>query len=162
MDPFVTPLEVHKLMYFMQEAGQPLNLRYAKAVYGPYAENLRHTFNDVEGHLVSAYADGGDQPDKQLELVPGAVNDAETFLENDESTRARLARVGDLVSGFETPFGLELLSTVHWVATRENAAALEDLTRKVYAWIERKRRFSPDQIRIAFETLQDKGWLEAA
>jgi hypothetical protein len=38
MDPFVSLLEVHKLMYFAQEAGEPLKLKYAKAVYGPYAE----------------------------------------------------------------------------------------------------------------------------
>ena len=30
MDPFVTLLEVHKLMYFMQEAGEPLRLKYAQ------------------------------------------------------------------------------------------------------------------------------------
>src|SRR5262249_45880945 len=30
MDPFVTLLEVHKLMYFMQMAGQPLRLRFTK------------------------------------------------------------------------------------------------------------------------------------
>lgn len=34
LDPFVTLLEVHKLMYFMQEAGEPLKLRYVKAPYG--------------------------------------------------------------------------------------------------------------------------------
>ncbi|MDR5173008.1 macro domain-containing protein, partial [Methylobacillus flagellatus] len=69
MDPFVTLLEIHKLMYFMQEAGEPLRLKYAKAPYGPYAENLRHVLNAIEGHLVSGYADGGDAPDKQVELV---------------------------------------------------------------------------------------------
>ena len=42
LDPFISPLEVHKLMYFMQEAGEPLRLRLAKGPYGPYAENLRH------------------------------------------------------------------------------------------------------------------------
>jgi hypothetical protein len=73
MDPFVTLLEVHKLMYFMQEAGEPLRLQYAKAAYGPYAENLRHVLRAVEGHLVAGYADGGDAPDKQIELVPGAM-----------------------------------------------------------------------------------------
>jgi O-acetyl-ADP-ribose deacetylase (regulator of RNase III) len=41
MDPTITLLEVHKLMYFMQEAGEPLRLQYEKAPYGPYAENLR-------------------------------------------------------------------------------------------------------------------------
>jgi hypothetical protein len=33
---------------------------------------------------------------------------------------------------------------------------------KVYAWNERKKRFSPRQIGIAFETLRAKGWLQAA
>jgi len=162
MDPFVTLLEVHKLLYFMQEAGEPLSLKYAKAPYGPYAENLRHVLNAVEGHLVSGYADGGDAPDKQLELVPGAVQDAVAFLNEKRDTATRFDRVGKLVEGFETPFGLELLATVHWVATREAAIEAEDAADKVYAWGERKQRFSKRQIGIAFETLRSKGWLAAA
>lgn len=47
MDPFVTLLEVHKLMYFMQQAGQPLRLQFSKGPYGPYAENLRHVLRTV-------------------------------------------------------------------------------------------------------------------
>jgi len=35
LDPFVTLIEVHKLMYFMQEAGEPLRLNYRKHHYGP-------------------------------------------------------------------------------------------------------------------------------
>jgi hypothetical protein len=66
-------------MYIMQEAGQPLKLQFAKGPYGPYAENLRHVLNAIEGHFVSGYTDGGDTPDKQLELVPGAVADAGFF-----------------------------------------------------------------------------------
>jgi len=162
MDPFVTLLEIHKLMYFMQEAGEPLRLKYAKAPYGPYAENLRHVLHAVEGHLVSGYADGGDAPDKQIELVPGAVQDAETFMNDKRETVSRFDRVGKLVEGFETPFGLELLATVHWVATRENAMDADDAAAKVYAWNERKKRFSPRQIGIAFDTLRANGWLAAA
>ncbi|WP_158044050.1 type II toxin-antitoxin system antitoxin DNA ADP-ribosyl glycohydrolase DarG [Skermanella pratensis] len=162
MDPFVTLIEVHKLMYFMQEAGEPLRLQYAKAPYGPYAENLRHVLRAVEGHLVSGYADGGDAPDKQLELVPGAVKDAESFLSDKHETTVRFDRVAQLVEGFETPFGLELLATVHWVVTRENAVSREEVVSKAYAWNERKKRFSPRQIGIAFQTLQNKGWLANA
>ena len=162
MDPFVTLLEVHKLMYFMQEAGEPLRLQYAKAPYGPYAENLRHVLRAVEGHLVSGYADGGDAPNKQIELVPGAVKDAEAFLSNRRETVGRFDRVANLVEGFETPFGLELLATIHWVVTREKATSVEDVAAKVYAWNDRKKRFSSRQIRIAFETLRTKGWLVAA
>ena len=79
LDPFVTLLELHKLMYFMQEAGQPLRLNYKKHVYGPYADNLRHVLHAIEGHMVSGYADGGDAPNKQIELVPGAIQEARAF-----------------------------------------------------------------------------------
>ena len=159
MDPFVTLIEIQKLMYFMQEAGEPLRLKYIKHHYGPYADNLRHVLTKIEGHLVSGYHDGGDAPEKQLELVPGAVKDAEAFIDADGDTRNRFDRVGKLVEGFETPFGLELLATVHWVASRENATSTEDAVDKVYAWNDRKKRFSPRQIGIAFETLRAKGWV---
>lgn len=162
MDPFITLIELHKLMYFMQEAGEELRLQYAKAPYGPYAENLRHVLNAVEGHLVSGYADGGDTPDKQIELVPGAVQEAEAFLRNRPATAGRFDRVGKLVEGFETPFGLELLATVHWVATREKATSAQAAMAKVYAWNERKHRFSRSQIGIAFDTLSANGWIEGA
>jgi len=159
LDPFVTLLEVHKLMYFMQEAGQPLRLNYTKGPYGPYAENLRHVLREVEGHLLSGYADGGDQPDKRLELVPGAVRDAEGYLQNDPETRKRFDRVAALVDGFESPFGLELLSTVHWVVARDGVRSPDDIVKATYAWGERKRDFSPRQIRIAADVLSEQNWI---
>lgn len=160
MDPFVTLLEVQKLMYFMQAAGQQLRLRYVQHHYGPYAENLRHVLHQVEGHLISGYGDGGDAPDKHLELVPGAMEEAEAFLQDDPETRARFDRVADLVDGFETPFGLELLSTVHWIADR-GARTGEEAIEGTYAWNERKRQFSPSQILLAWQVLAEKQWISS-
>ncbi|HEX4494203.1 MAG TPA: macro domain-containing protein [Thermoanaerobaculia bacterium] len=156
MDPFITLLEVHKLMYFLQAAGQPLRLRYVKAPLGPYAENLRHVLREIEGHFISGYADGGDAPGKQLTLVPGALRDAEAFLEAHPATQERFQRVTRLVEGFETPFGLELLSTTHWVITREHE---EDYVRAVHDWGPRKRQFTPTQIELAEGRLRSEGWL---
>lgn len=159
LDPLITLLELHKLLYFMQVAGQPLNLPYRKALYGPYAENLRHVLKAVEGHLVSGYADGGDAPDKKLELVPGAVADAEAFLREDEETKRRFEMVADLVEGFETPYGLELLSTVHWVIAHEGATSADEAIKLTYAWGPRKKQFTQRQIALAFEVLTAKGWI---
>ncbi|MBD8890843.1 type II toxin-antitoxin system antitoxin DNA ADP-ribosyl glycohydrolase DarG [Roseibium litorale] len=159
MDPFVTLLEAHKLMFFLQEAGEPLGLKYRKAPYGPYAENLRHVLRDIEGHLLSGYADGGDDPTKQLSIIPGAKEDAEAFLKNRPETLQRFDRVANLVSGFESPFGLELLATVCWVAKNEGATTAKEAEELVYAWNARKRRFSPQHIELALETLADRGWL---
>ena len=159
MDPFVSLLEIHKLMYFMQEAGEGLKLRYDKGLYGPYAENLRHVLSHIEGHFIQGYGDAEDDPEKQIELTPDAVKKAEAFLIRHPDTREHFDRVVDLVEGFETPFGMELLSTVHWVATREGASTVEQAIAKTHAWNPRKQMFEPAQIRIAWNMLQQKGWL---
>ena len=162
LDPFVTLLEVHKLMYFLQESGEPLRLRFQKAYYGPYAENMRPVLREVEGHLISGYKDKGDAPDMELELVPGAVEDASTFLEDRSETQQRLERVAQLIEGFESPFGLELLATVHWVAVGCPTATKEEVVADTYAWGFNKRQFSERQIGIALQTLQQRGWLQKA
>ena len=160
LDPFVTLSEAHKLMYFMQAAGEPLKLRFAKAHYGPYAENLRHVLNAIEGHFVAGYADDSDAPARQLQLVPGAVEEARAFLDNRVDTQARLARVSDLVDGFESQFGLELLATVHWVAGDGGGTHdVDEVVRRTYGWNEGKKQFSRRQIELAFRVLSGKGWV---
>jgi O-acetyl-ADP-ribose deacetylase (regulator of RNase III) len=159
LDPFVSLLEVHKLMYFMQEAGEPLRLKYKKAPYGPYAENLRHVLNAIEGHLVSGYADGGDTPDKPLQLVPGAVEDANVFLREHAETKGRFEQVTKLVEGFESPFGLELLATVHWVMKHEHATSADEAVSRIHAWNVRKLQFTPRQIGLAVDVLSRDGWI---
>lgn len=161
LDPTVSLLEVHKLLYFMQEAGEPLHLKYRKAHYGPYAENLRHVLNAIEGHFISGYADGGDAPDKTLQLVPGAIEDANAFLESHPQTRDRFNKVSQLVEGFESPFGLELLSTVHWLRKYEHADSIEKIIQETHAWTERKRQFTPRQIELAFDVLNRQHWFDA-
>lgn len=162
MDPSVTLLEIHKLMYFMQEAGQNLKLAYAKGPYGPYAENLRHVLSLIEGHFVTGYGDAFDRPDKQIEPKREAVAEAEEFLANHPRMNERFDRVGNLIEGFETPFGMELLSTVHWVVRQEKAATVDEAVEKTYAWSNRKRMFKPQHIQIAWDTLNNKGWVSEA
>lgn len=159
LDPFVTLLEVHKLMYFMQATGEPLRLRFNKGPYGPYAENLRHVLTRIDGYLVTGYGDGRDVPNKRLKPVPEAVKAAQAFLQSEPQVQARLRRVLDLVDGFESAFGLELLSTVHWVAEKEDARSLDNIRKSTYRWNPRKRQFTPRQIKLARNVLREKGWL---
>jgi O-acetyl-ADP-ribose deacetylase (regulator of RNase III) len=162
LDPFVTLLEIHKLMYFMQAAGQELNLKYSKGPYGPYAREIGLALNHTEGHLTSGYADGGDDPAKQISLVPGAVEDALNFLASEPETRERFERVAALTEGFESPYGLELLSTVHWVMTREGASTLDETVSLVHGWNDRKRQFTRRQIEIAMNALRGGNWVSEA
>jgi len=160
MDTSISLLEVHKLMYFLQASGEPLKLRYVKAPYGPYAENLRHVLQAVNGHLITGYTAAGDAPTEQVELLPGAIDKADSFLAEHPETSERFDRVGELVEGFETPFGLELLATAHWVAHNENAHTDQAIEDAFYAWNPQKAQFTPEQIAIAVGRLRTGGWVD--
>ena len=160
MDPFVSLLEIHKLMFFMQEAGEGLKLRYSKGLYGPYAQNLRHVLTLMEGHYISGYGDAEDNPERQINLLPEILPQAEKFLEDHPSTQKHFQKVVDLISGFETAYGMELLSTVYWVAKREGAETADQAVSKTYSWNERKRMFKEKHIRLAWDILEQKGWLQ--
>lgn len=159
LDPFVSLLEIHKLMYFMQEAGEHLNLRYEKATYGPYATNLRHLLSLIEGHFITGYGDAEDKPQRPIELIPGIAGLAEGLIASHSDTRARFDRVSRLIHGFETPYGMELLATVHWVWAREGASSADKAVEKTYSWNQRKRIFEDKQIRLAWQVLKDQSWL---
>ena len=86
---------------------------------------------------------------------------AARFLEQHPDTRERFNRVAELVEGFESPFGLELLSTVHWVMAQDNILKQEDVIDSVYKWNDRKQQFTPRQIGLSIEILSKKGWVKA-
>jgi O-acetyl-ADP-ribose deacetylase (regulator of RNase III) len=159
----LTLLEIQKLAYFMQEAGEPLRLKFEKQQYGPYAENLHHVLQTIEGHFVRGYGDRS--RDVSLELYPDAVKEAENFLASEADTQQRLARVASLIEGYETPYGLELLSTVHWVVMRDSVAQGRErpvnVPSAVHSWNEHKRRtFAPQRIVKAWHRLKSEGWFQ--
>lgn len=163
-------LEIQKLMYFLQEAGQPLRLNYAKARYGPYADNLNHVLQNLEGHYLRGYGDRTQQVLKlaPITLLPGAEDEARRWLDDHPAeTGEPIEAVMRLVTGFASAYGLELLATVHWAATREMAGGQDaepaELARRVRGWSERKGRlFTDEHVRTAAERLIELGWISAA
>jgi len=87
---------------------------------------------------------------------------AEAFLAHNRDSLARLQRVVEVIEGFETPYGMELLASVHWVARVEPSPARteDEAVARVHAWKDRKRRLmQPQHIRIAWRHLRDLGWI---
>jgi len=163
-DTSTTLIESQKLMFFLQEAGEPLRLRYEKALYGPYADNLRHVLKMLEGHYVQGYGDGSSSvmTAEPLEVLPGAVEDARVVLDEHPETDERISRVLELASGYETPYGLELLASVYWMAKKdsEEVPTVDGLVEKVRSWTPRKgRMFTDKHIRSAWSILRDRGWV---
>lgn len=158
-----TLLEVQKLAYFLQEAGEPLRLDYQRGRYGPYARTLDKALQRLEGHFIVGLGDDA-KPDAEIELLPGAVEAASEALASQPDARERFDRVARLIEGFESPYGLELLASVHWVATRDepHAADAERASAAIRSWTARKASlFGPDHVAVAWDRLAAQGWIAA-
>jgi O-acetyl-ADP-ribose deacetylase (regulator of RNase III) len=156
----LTLLEIQKLAYFLQEAGQPLKLEFQKQRYGPYAEALHFVLQRIEGHFVRGYGDRSREV--SLQIFPKAAKEAEQFLTGETETHTRFERVASLIEGYETPYGMELLSSVHWIAVHENEEAKtnpEAAVAGVLGWNEHKAKtFTPKRIITAWDRLRAEGW----
>ena len=156
-------LEIQKLMYLLQEAGQPMRLAYSKGRYGPYAENLNFQLQRMEGHLIRGY---GDRTQRVLDfhpikLMPGAAEAAEKWIENNDlELREAVSRVLELIDGFASPYGLELLCTTDWISKRGAEVREHGSTvNAVQAWSRRKAEiFTSSHITSAQEQLVSKGY----
>ena len=156
----LTKLEIQKLAYFLQEAQQPLKLRYQKHQFGPYADNLNHVLQRLDGHFIRGYGDRSQK--SQMYVLPEGRKAAHDYLEQHPEANDRLERVSNLITGFETPYGVEILASIHWVATREDTQAAEDCERAialVQQWNERKRKlFKPSHLKKAWQRLKQENW----
>ncbi|KQK28660.1 Appr-1-p processing protein [Bosea thiooxidans] len=161
----LSQIEVQKLAYFLMVAGQDLGtLQFRKYTYGPYAPALRHVLTKMDGAYLRGVGDG--TKPSEITIVDRALDEAEAFLrfQEDRATARRVDRIARLIDGFETPYGMELLGTVHWAASEEGADSdLARIIERVQSWNARKREvMKPEHISAAYDRLNTEGWLATA
>ena len=124
-------LEIQKLAWFLERAieryspgDNPLNLHFVAHKYGPYANRLDHLLNNLDGSYLHCEKRISDAD--PLDVI-WFDDERKTFLQAYLKSEAKpytdaLEHTADLIDGFESPFGMELLATVDWLLTRENVA----------------------------------------
>ena len=156
----ISHLEIQKLAYFLQELGQKdLGLRFEKGHYGPYATNLKHLIAHLEGTYIKGQIRFQDmKPTESLILVDDQLPNVYAFLDKnlEESEKKRLENVSNLIEGFESPYGLELLATVHWakknLPENDSEAAIKTYINK---WSARKKELmTNEQVAIALQQIK--------
>ncbi|MDD2833218.1 MAG: macro domain-containing protein [Methylotenera sp.] len=161
-------LEVQKLAWFMERAieqfnpqDNPLKLNFKAHIYGPYAQNLAHLLNSLDGsylHCEKRISDA-DKLDviwfeeSSRTIVQAFINtEAKSYLYALEYTEA-------LIDGFESPFGMELLATVDWLLFKEKVNPdLLSVRKGLEKWpggagARKNRLFDDRAIQIALERL---------
>jgi O-acetyl-ADP-ribose deacetylase (regulator of RNase III) len=161
----VSELELQKLAYFLQVLGAPLRLSFVRGTYGPYAPKLGSTLDAMEGHHLTGL---GDRTARVTEFapvnpVPESVNAADAMVSRHDDDQVRLDSLLSLVEGFETPYSLELLATVHFASGHSPATADPHvLADRVASWSLRKARlFTAKHVGLAARRLSERNLLPA-
>ena len=137
----LSKLEVQKLVYFMQLVGVPFRkVEFYADKYGPYSDALRHALENMEGHYIRGLGDG--VVEAEIEPTVTAQLEATSFLQQElegQSVLDAVERVSNLIDGFQSAYGMELLATVHWVASNAPfAKSPDDALTAIRVWSMRK------------------------
>lgn len=123
-----TNLEVQKLAWFLQRAFKavgtrdPLRLKFAANKYGPYADQLRHLLDAMDGsYLHSERRMSEANPLEPIHFADQRREQVEEYLKQKAAEYVlALDATTRYIDGFESPLGMELLATVDWLVVNEH------------------------------------------
>jgi len=146
----ITLLVAQKMTYLMQRFGEPMKLEFVRGPYGPYAHNLNFLLQKLNGAFLW-YKEEDNKPTTTVKLESSKLDEVERFIQEQasEEQRQRMDSVLDLIQGLETPYGLELLSTVDFVMHQTRKRELNDIQHEIHNWTDRKKEImKPDHIQL--------------
>jgi len=168
-------LEIQKLAWFLerviehQHMNNPLKLEFKANNYGPYADKLRHLLDALDGSYLKCEKRISDSDPLDVIWFDDKRRDQVTTFLHSEAKEylPALEFTSQVIDGFESPYGMELLSTVDWLVTKEgcepSVAAIEKGMNQWPAgahWASRKARlFDQKSIGIALARLQQVNML---
>ncbi len=149
-------ISLQKIGYFLQALGVDFKLEFARNLHGPYSETLKKAYISFEHHgLIQGFTKG----DRQTHVTNSGCAVAEEFFSTaDDNGDKVIDKLSKLIQGYESPYGLELLSSVHWLAHNEGYSPVEEVIKALKEWNEGKRNsFDESAIRFAYERLKEDG-----
>lgn len=119
-----TILEVQKLAWVLNRvlnrfsAPNPLKLTFVAERYGPYADNLRHVLDALDGsylHCDKRLADAS--PTDLIEFAPTHATKLKGYLQQSDNAIYvdAIDQTDAMIDGFQSPLGMEALATVGWL-----------------------------------------------
>lgn len=136
-------LEIQKLAWFLNRAinrqglANHLKLKFEANYYGPFAPNLNHLLNALDGSYLGADKRIPDcQPLDVIAFVDERKDTVHAYLNTEAKDYLPALKVAiDLIDGFESPYGMELLSTVDWLLTEQQCEPnLESIKSGLARW----------------------------
>ncbi|HOS57748.1 MAG TPA: macro domain-containing protein [Bacteroidales bacterium] len=157
---FVSEFSSEKIAYFLQRFGakEAFKLEFHPNFYGPYSGKVKHVLYHLNGSYIMGYSSKDKKPFEALSLVPDAELEVNEFLNKPENETYKniVEKTKSFLTGFYSPFGLELLSTIDFIISEKNAKTSEAIMKELESWSDRKKTLFSNQkfIQIAIENLK--------
>jgi len=157
---YLTRISLQKIVYFLQAMGLSYQVEFTKNEHGPYSEELKSAFKSMENQ---GFIEGFEK--HEVQATSSAFAEAEEFLsseggESDAKAQEFIDRLALLIEGYESPFGMELLSSVHYLVISENKSSTEEVVKSIQSWNDHKNdRFNPRSIEAAYDRLKEDEFL---
>lgn len=148
-------IEAQKLTYFIGLVldRQDIVNRYVKHIYGPYFPQLNNALYDMSGTYLSGVGDG--QGHHRIDVLPGALEEVNEYIFHRPYLQNAIEVIKQIIYGYETTYGMELLGTVHWVCVHSDVKSIDDVVKEVHSWNARKKEImSKIEIERAYEHLK--------
>lgn len=140
---FVSEFASEKIAYFLQRFGakQAFNLEFQPNFYGPYSEKVKHVLYYLNGKYIIGYSSKDKKPFEKQGLITETEKDVSVFLNhpNNKEFRIIVDRTKSFLSGFYSPFGLELLSTIDFIMDAKNVKTQGEIFNELEKWSDRKK-----------------------
>jgi O-acetyl-ADP-ribose deacetylase (regulator of RNase III) len=150
-------LSLQKIVYFLQALGVPFNVGFDQRLFGPFSSELKKALFALERQ---GFLEGFSSEDRSARVPPGAYASADEFLKSsgqDSNAQAAIDRLYHLIAGYEGPFGLELLSSVHQLASNGLKSDEEVVSSMMSATGIGRNRYSEAPIKAAYQRLVADG-----
>jgi O-acetyl-ADP-ribose deacetylase (regulator of RNase III) len=164
---FVSEFAAEKVAYFLQRFGakKVFNLEFQPNFYGPYSGKVKHVLYYLNGSYLSGYSSKDKKPFDELSLVMDAEKDVLAFLtEKKESDYLEIVdKTKQFLQGFYSAFGLELLSSIDFIAQKQGTHDAALIADQLSQWSDRKKTMfsNPNFVAIALKRLETSALLPA-
>lgn len=155
----LTRISLQKVVYFLQAMGVKYNLAFSRNAHGPYSEKLHNAFKLMES---ANYIEGYTSDAREVSIPSGAFAKADSFLSQSDPKehQKKIERLGLLIEGYESPYGMELLSSVHYLAFSEGKQSPDAVVKAFHEWNEHKNNeYTPEAIKTAYSRLTEDGFI---
>lgn len=144
-------LSLQKIAYLLQILGVKLNVSFQQNLWGPYSEKMKLAFRKMEEMQILSKTN---LDSECIFVTRGGYAAADDFIQKENLNEDVIVRLIELISGYESPYGLELLANIHFYS---ELIGKNEVTNLLSSRSKRSHSYAESEINSGIKRLEEFG-----